>query len=30
VHEIPKDLVHSPVEFLREHLPTMAQELKSA
>ena len=30
VHEVHKDLVHSPVEVLREHLPTMAQELKSA
>ena len=30
VHEVPKDLVHSPVEVLREHLPTTAQELKSA
>jgi protein required for attachment to host cells len=29
VHEIPKDLVHSSVEVLREHLPTTAQELKS-
>jgi protein required for attachment to host cells len=30
VHEVPKDLVHSPVEVLREHLPTTVQELKSA
>ena len=30
VHEVPKDLVHSPVEVLCEHLPTTAQELKSA
>ena len=30
VHEVPKDLVHSPVEVLCEHLPTMAQELKPA
>ena len=30
VHEVPKDLVHSSVEVLREHLPTTAQELKSA
>ena len=30
VHEVPKDLVHSPPEVLREHLPTTAQELKSA
>jgi protein required for attachment to host cells len=30
VHEVPKDLVHSPVEVLCEHLPATAQELKSA
>ncbi len=30
VHEVPKDLVHSPIEVLREHLPATAQELKSA
>ena len=30
IHEVPKDLVHSPVEVLREHLPTSTQELKSA
>lgn len=30
VHEVPKDLVHSPPEVLREHLPTTAQELKPA
>ena len=30
VHEVPKDLVHSPLEVLREHLPKSAQELHSA
>jgi protein required for attachment to host cells len=30
VHEVPKDLVHSPPEVLRDYLPTSAQELKSA
>jgi protein required for attachment to host cells len=27
VHEVHKDLVHSPVEALRQHLPTSAAEL---
>jgi protein required for attachment to host cells len=30
VHEVPKDLVHSPPEALRDYLPSSAQELKSA
>ena len=30
VHEIRKDLVHSPVESLRRHLPTSAAELRPA
>ena len=30
VYEVPKDLVHSHVEVLREYLPDSAQELKSA
>ena len=30
VHEVPKDLVHSPPEVLRDYLPSSAQELKSA
>jgi protein required for attachment to host cells len=30
VHEIRKDLVHSPVEILREHLPSSAAELRPA
>ncbi len=30
VHEIHKDLVHSPVEALRKHLPESAAELRPA
>jgi protein required for attachment to host cells len=30
VYEVPKDLVHSHVEALRDYLPDRAQELKSA
>lgn len=30
VYEVPKDLVHSRVEVLRDYLPDRAQELKSA
>ena len=30
VYEVPKDLVHSHVEVLRDYLPNSAQELKSA
>jgi len=30
VHEVPKDLVHSRPEVLRDYLPESAQELKSA
>jgi protein required for attachment to host cells len=30
VYEVPKDLVHSHVEVLRDYLPDSAQELKSA
>lgn len=30
VHEIRKDLVHSPVESLRRHLPASASELRPA
>jgi protein required for attachment to host cells len=30
VYEVPKDLVHSHVEVLRDYLPASAQELKSA
>jgi protein required for attachment to host cells len=30
VHEIRKDLVHSPVESLRRHLPQSAAELRPA
>jgi protein required for attachment to host cells len=30
VYEVPKDLVHSHVEVLRDYLPDCAQELKSA
>ena len=30
VYEVPKDLVHSHVEVLRDYLPDRAQELKSA
>ena len=30
VHEIRKDLVHSPVEALREHLPASAAEMRPA
>jgi protein required for attachment to host cells len=30
VYEVPKDLVHSNLEALRDHLPDRAQELKSA
>jgi len=30
VHEVPKDLVHSPPEVLRDYLPSSAQELTSA
>ncbi len=30
VHEVPKDLVHSPPEVLRDYLPSSAHELKSA
>jgi protein required for attachment to host cells len=29
VHEVPKDLVHSPLESLRDHLPASAEELRA-
>ena len=29
VHEVPKDLVHSPPESLRDHLPASAEELRA-
>jgi protein required for attachment to host cells len=30
VHEVPKDLVHGPLESLRRHLPVSAAELRPA